>query len=80
MNTQEAPPFPATTVKAWSEDALARLLEQAFRSGCYYGPNPFQDMARHAAKVVLSHASAGSSFLLKDAPAPTPAAKETNDA
>lgn len=67
MNTQEAPPFPAATVKAWSEDTLARLLEQAFRSGCYYGPNPFQDMARHAAKVVLSHASAASSFLLKDA-------------
>ena len=77
MNPQEAPPFPAATVKAWSEDALAGLLEQAFRSRRYYGPNFFRDMARHAAKVVLSHASAGSSFLLKDAEAE---AKETDDA
>ena len=71
MNTQEAPPFPTETVKAWSEDALADLLEQAFRSTRFYGPNPLRDMARHAAKVVLSHASVGSSFLLKDAP-PSP--------
>ena len=67
-------PAPASKLsKGFNQAALAEMIEKGFRSRGSYGPNPFKDMAEHAAQIVLSRIAV-SATLASSPAAPEPAA------
>ena len=52
----------------FNQAALAEMIEKGFRSRGSYGPNPFKDMAEHAAQIVLSRISVNATLSGASAP------------